>query len=67
MNENGDNITITRTQEESEKDDGIYLGECEERLKKYYNISENETLYILRLDVRQIGLLVPFLEYEILL
>ena len=66
INENGDNITITRTQQENNNDDGIYLGECEERLKKYYNISENESLYVLRLDIRQIGYQVPSLLYEIL-
>ena len=66
INENGDNITITRTQQESENDDGIYLGECEERLKKYYNISENESLYVLSLHIKQIGYQKSFLVYEIL-
>ena len=63
INENGDNITITRT--EKLNDDGIYLGECEERLKNHYNISQNESLYVLRVDIRQIGY-NPSLELEIL-
>ena len=67
INENGDNITIIRTQQNDKNDDGIYLGECEERLKNFYKISENEALYVLRIDVEQIGLQVPLLEYEILL
>ena len=67
INENGDNITITRTQQnDNNNNDGIYLGECEDRLKKFYNIPENEKLYVLRLDIRQIGLQIPMLEYEIL-
>ena len=63
INENGDNITITRT--EKLNDDGIYLGECEERLKNHYNISQNESLYVLRVDIRQIGY-NPSLALEIL-
>ena len=51
----GDNITITRTEKENKNDDGIYLGKCEERLKQLYNIPQNESLYVLRLDMRQIG------------
>ena len=66
INENGDNITITRTEKENLNDDGIYLGVCEERLKNHYNISQNESLYVLRLDIRQIGYQQPSLEYEIL-
>ena len=66
INENGDNITITRTQQEDKNDDGIYLGECEERLKNVYNIPPTEALYVLRLDVRQIGYNISTLSYEIL-
>ena len=66
INENGDNITITKTLKEY-NDDGIYLGECEDRLKKNYNISENESFYVLRLDIRQIGYQNSSLFYEILL
>jgi len=57
----GDNITITRTEKENKNDDGIYLGECEERLKQLYNIPQFESLYVLRLDMRQIGYKNPSL------
>ena len=59
-------ITITRTLQEDNGDNGIYLGECEDRLKNFYNIPQNEKLYILRLDIRQKGMQIPILEYEIL-
>ena len=66
INENGANITITRSKNENFDDNELYLGECEERLKHYYNISQNETLYIFRIDIEQIGMQIPSLEYEIL-
>ena len=66
INEDGDNITITRTQQEDKGDNGIYLGDCEKRLKEIYNIPQNQALYVLRLDIRQIGYQKPSLQYEIL-
>ena len=66
INENGDIITITRTKKENTNDNDFYLGECEDRLIEHYNISPNETLYLLRIDVEQIGMQIPLLEYEIL-
>ena len=67
INENGYNIKITRTLQEDNNNDGIYLGECEERLKNLYNIPQTEALYVLELDIRQIGYKNPSLQYEILL
>jgi hypothetical protein len=66
INENGVNISINKMKKENMDDNDLNLGECEERLKKHYNISETESLYILRIDVEQIGLQVPALDYEIL-
>ena len=66
INENGDNITITLTEKEDKKDNGIYLGECEKRLKQIYNIPQSNSLYVLRLDIRQIGYQESSLQYEIL-
>ena len=43
----------------------IDLGECENRLKDHYNISDNETLYILKIDYFEKGLLIPLVEYEV--
>ena len=43
----------------------INLGFCEAILKKSYNIPENETLYISILDVKQEGMKIPKVEYEV--
>ena len=67
INENGDNITIARTQKESMNDDDLYLGECENRLIDFYHIPPTESLYVLRIDVAQLGMQIPLLEYEILI
>ena len=54
-NQNNDNYNIS----------SIKLGECETILKNNYNISENETLLILKMDYFEEGLLIPIIEYEI--
>ena len=61
IKENGLSIIITRT-----KDNDINLGECEEKLKEHYNISEDESLYLLRIDVEQVGMRVGSFEYEVM-
>ena len=43
----------------------IYLGECETLLRNYYNISDNETLYMKKMDIYQEGLKIPKVEYDI--
>ena len=43
----------------------ILLGECEIKLRNYYNISNNITLLILKIDIYEKGLLIPIIEYEI--
>ena len=43
----------------------IILGECEKKLKAHYNISENETLLILKVDVFEEEALIPTIEYKI--
>ena len=58
INENGVNISINKLNNENMDDNDINLGECEDRLKKHYNISETESLYMLRIDVEQKGLQV---------
>ena len=47
-------------------DDDLYLGECENRLIQFYKIPPTESLYVLRIDVSQLGMQIPLLEYEIL-
>ena len=41
----------------------IFLGDCEDKLKRYYNISES--LIIFKLDYIQEGSLTPIVEYEV--
>ena len=43
----------------------ILLGECEEKLKEYYNISQNKSLLMLQLDIYVEGILIPIVEYEV--
>jgi hypothetical protein len=43
----------------------IKLGGCEDKLKKYYNISENDSLIIFKIDIYKEGFLIPLVEYEI--
>ena len=42
----------------------INLGECEIKLKKEYNISEEESLIVYKIDVLKDGLTIPQIEYE---
>jgi hypothetical protein len=43
----------------------VKLGECEENLKKFYNINQNDPLIIFKFDYYKQGLLVPIIEYEV--
>ena len=43
----------------------LELGECESILKEKYNISQSETLIILKVEHYQEGILFPIIEYEI--
>ena len=43
----------------------IYLGECENKLKDFYNISKNESLLILLVEVIKKDMKKPRIEYEI--
>ena len=43
----------------------IDLKECETKLKYIYNISENESLYILKMEVKQNGYQIPKMQYEV--
>ena len=51
---NGDNNNIT-----------IDLGECENILKDEYNISKNDSLYILQIILEEQGMKIPKVEYEV--
>ena len=43
----------------------IDLGQCEYLLKKAYNISENETLFMKKVDVLQEGMKIPKIEFDV--
>ena len=43
----------------------INLGECENKLKEYYNISKNESLLILKIEVRKKEMTIPRLQYKV--
>ena len=43
----------------------LKLGECEKKIKKHYNLSENEPLIIFKIDLHEEGLLIPIVNYEI--
>ena len=41
------------------------LGGCENDLRSFYNISDNVTLYIKKMDIIQEGIKIPKIEYSI--
>ena len=43
----------------------IDLGKCENLLRLYYNINDNITLLILKIDFYEDGLSIPIIEYDI--
>ena len=43
----------------------INLGDCEAKLKKVYNISNNNSLYIIKIDIMELGMKIPKIEYEV--
>ena len=62
-------ITFTTTQNQKNNINNnittIELGECETLLKKYYNISDDELLYIKKIDVNQEGMKISKTEYDV--
>jgi len=66
-----ENIIYTITTPENQRNNKnknvstIDLGECENKLKEHYKISDNETLFILKIDYFEKGLLIPIVEYEV--
>ena len=60
-------ITNTENQKNSYKKNisTINLGECETKIKSHYNISQNDSLYIFKIDVLKEGMKIPKIEYEV--
>ena len=43
----------------------VNLGKCEQRLKRYYLIEEEDPLILFKLEYFQEGFLIPIIEYEV--
>ena len=64
-------VTVTFTTVENQKNDlnqnvtTIDLGDCENKLRNYYNLSSNETIYMKKIDAIQEGFNIPKVEYDV--
>ena len=59
-------MTSTENQKNNEdKNITIDLGQCENILKTEYNISNNDSLYILQIISKEEGMKIPKVEYEV--
>ena len=62
-------ITFTTTQNQKDNIDiystSIDIGECETLLRRYYNISSNESLYIKKIDIAQEGMKTSKVGYDV--
>ena len=62
-------FTLTTTQNQKRNFDNnmttVDLGECETLLRNFYNLSNNETLYMKKLDIVQEGMKTKKIEYDV--
>ena len=60
-------FTNTENQKKIERinNSAIHFGECEDKLKSKYNISKEESLYILKVEIFIEGMKNPKVEYEV--
>ena len=60
-------LTSTQNQKDNEEKNNITmnLGECENILKKEYNISKNNSLYMIQIISEEEGMKIPKVEYEV--
>ena len=62
-------ITLTNTQNQKNNTNinmtNIDLGECEVLLRKVYNLSDKEPIYMKKIDVFQEGMKIPKVEYDV--
>ena len=62
-------ITFTTTKNQRNNTNNnvttIDFGECETLIRAHYNISNNETIYMKKIDVKQEGMKIPKVKYEI--
>ena len=59
------NTKNQRDEVENRNKTTINLGQCENELKSAYNISENNSLYIAKIEVKEEGMNIPKIEYEV--
>ena len=68
---NTEKMTITLTTSENQKNNRynnmstIDLGDCEKLLRNHYNLLENETIYMKKLDIVQEGMNIKKIEYDV--
>ena len=43
----------------------IDLGECEKELKKFYNLTDNEIIYMKKMEIIQEGMRIPKIEFDV--
>ena len=64
-------MTITLTSSDIQKNyinnnmTSVDLGDCENELRKYYNISNDTKLYMIKVDIEQAGYKITKVEYNI--
>ena len=58
-------FTSTNQEKENKNETIIKLGKCEEKLKEFYNISKENYLYILKMEIEQKFLNIPKIEYDV--
>ena len=60
-------LTSTYNQKNNEEINNVTmnLGQCENILKNNYNISQNDSLYIMQIIAEEDGMKIPKLEYEV--
>ena len=65
-------VTMTLTTTKNQKGNITYdnmtiidLGQCEDTLRYHYNISENETIYMRKIDVKQENMKIPKVDYNV--
>ena len=64
-------MTITLTTIENQKNNtnnnmtSIFLGQCEDELRSHYNISDNVTFYMKKIEVEQDGIQIPKIKFDI--
>ena len=64
-------ITLTTTENQKNKSNEninittINLGECEDLLRQFYNISDEQKIYMKKIDVIQDGYKIPYVKYDV--